>query len=144
MSIKVEHYENGRIKSLAILDGDGNLHNPDGPAYQHWYANGQENCREYWLHGKRRNPDGPTIQRWYENGQESCRSYWAHGKQHNPDGPAYQYWYANGQESCRAYYLHGRELTEKEFNEQKDTVLVTCNGKEVRISRKSAEAMNLI
>ena len=116
MSIKVEHYENGQIKSLVILDGDGKLHNPDGPAYQHWY----------------------------ENGQEERRVYYLHGKLHKPDGPAYQSWHENGQERYKLYYLHDKQLTEAEFNEQKDTVLVTCNGKEVRISRKSAEAMNLI
>ena len=66
------------------------------------------------------------------------------GNLHNPGGPAYQEWYEDGQEECRAYYLNGKQLTEEEFNEQKDTVLVTCNGKEVRISRKSAEAMNLV
>ena len=88
MSIKVKHYDNGQIKRLEIMDGNGNMHNPYGPAYQSWYETGQERCK--------------------------------------------------------LYYLHGELFTEKEFNEQRNTVLVTCNGKEVRISRQSAEAMNLI
>ena len=146
MSIKVEHYKNGQIKRLVILDKNGNRHNPDGPTVQAWYADGQEEYREYYLNGTLHNPDGPAVQRWYEDGQEECRSYWAHGNLHNPDGPASQAWYEDGQEEYRDYYLRGKEITEAEFNRKrkKGTVLVTCNGKEVRISKQSAEAMNLI
>ena len=116
MRIEVEHFDNGQIKWLEIRDEDGKLHNPDGPAIQYWYDNGQEIRRVYWLHGER----------------------------HNPDGPAYQSWYGDGTQEYVAYWLNGKQLTEAEFNKQKDTVLVTCNGKEVRISRKSAESMNLV
>jgi len=146
MNIKVEHHKNGQIKRLEIRDENDKLHNPDGPAIQEWYENGQEEYRAYWLHGKLHNPCGPAIQCWYENGQEECRSYWRHDDPHNPYGPASQAWYEDGQEEYRYYYLRGKEITEAEFNRKrkKGTVLVTCNGKEVRISKQSAEAMNLI
>ena len=116
MSIKVKHYDNGQIKWLEIRDENGSLHNPDGPARQEWYANGQEERRAYYLNNVLHNPDGAAFRRWRLDGGELYRAYW----------------------------LNGERFTEAEFNEQKDTVLVTCNGKEVHISRKSAEAMNLI
>ena len=42
MSTKIEHYENGNIKSIEVKNKKGQFHNENGPAYQCWYENGQE------------------------------------------------------------------------------------------------------
>ena len=171
MLTTIEHHENGQIKSIEIIDETGVPHNPNGPAYQRWYATGQEEYREYWLngehhnpkgpayrrwytngqeeyrvywvHGKLHNPNGPAVQRWLENGQEECQEYWLNGKCHNPNGPAIQTWYENGQEKCREYWLNGVKITKEEFERYHNTVEVICNGKSVRISKESAKALDL-
>ena len=163
MSVKVEHYENGQIQSIKSINEEGQYHNPNGPAIQRWFENGQEECREYWIDGKYHDPHGPTYQEWYkngqekcreyrvegrlhnsegpalqiwhENGQEKCREYWFNGERHNPNGPARQEWYDNGREMYREYRLKGVRLTKKEFNQYHNTIEVTCNGKSVRINK---------
>ena len=77
----VTHYPNGQLKRIEVSNESGQLHNPNGPAYQAWYANGQERWREHWIDGQRHNPNGPTYQTWYENGQEGWREYWLEGKE---------------------------------------------------------------
>ena len=144
MSVKVIHYESGQIKSITIRNEKGQLHNLNGPAYQDWYKNGQEQYRECLVKGRRHNPEGPAVQRWYETGQEAYRAYQVNKKYHNPEGPALQEWCRNGQEICRDYWIDGKELTEEEFNQYRNTIEVTCNGKLVRISKESAKALNLI
>ena len=97
----VELYLNGNIRSIEIRNKDGKRHNPDGIAFQGWHKNGQEEYREYYIHGKL----------------------------HNPDGFASQWWNENGQKSYRAYWIDGKALIESEFNERKNTTEVLCDGK---------------
>ena len=36
MSTKIEHYENGNIKSISVKNKKGQFHNENGPAVQGW------------------------------------------------------------------------------------------------------------
>jgi len=54
---KVTHYANGNIKSIEIRNTAGELHNPNGPAYQEWHENGQERYRRYCVDGKQLTED---------------------------------------------------------------------------------------
>ena len=62
---------------------------------------------------------------------------------HNTEGPAVIEWDKNGVEEYRCYFLKNIEYTEEEFYKLKDTVEVSVDGKTVRISRQSAENLNL-
>ena len=141
---EVEHYPNGNIKRIKIKNEKGELHNENGPAYQKWYLNGQEEYRSYWINGQYHNENGPAFQAWHPNGQEDYREYYLNGKYHNDNGPARQEWIENGQECFREYWINGEELTEEEFHELKDTIEVKTNKKTVRISRQSAKELGVI
>ena len=143
MSTKIEHYENGNIKSIEVRNEEHGYHNENGPAYQSWFDNGQEEYRSYYINNQAHNENVPAYQGWYENGQEKGRSYYINDQFHNENGPAEQYWYENGQEKGRSYYINGQYMTEEDFlGNQK--VKVICEGKTVEISRESAKALNLI
>ena len=116
MSIEVQHYRNGNIKSIEIKNEEGYLHNTEGPSFQEWH----------------------------ENGQEECRAYWVNDCLHNDEGPAFQLWHGNGQEYYREYHLNGERLTKEEWEKKVNSVEIECEGKTVTISRESAKALNLI
>ena len=90
MCIKIEHYENGNIKSIEVKNKKGQFHNENGTAVQGWYENGQEKYRCYYINDQFHNENGPAVQHWYENGQEKYRGYCINGQLHNENGPAYQ------------------------------------------------------
>ena len=115
MSIKIKHYKNGNIERIEVRNEEHGYHNENGPAYQSWF----------------------------DNGQEEYRSYYINNQAHNENVPAYQGWCENGQEKGRSYYINGQYMTEEDFlGNQK--VKVICEGKTVEISRESAKALNLI
>ena len=116
MSLEVQHYRNGNIRSVMIMNEKGELHNTEGPA----------------------------IQGWHENGQEEYRAYYVNDCIHNAEGPAAQNWHENGQEYYRAYHINDKELTKEEWEKEINSVPIEWEGKTVNISRESAKALNLI
>ena len=116
MNVTVEHYGNGNIERIECRNEDGCLHNSNGPAYQGWWKNGREMWRDYFINGKLHREDGPARREWFENGKERIREYW----------------------------IDGEELTEREFNNRKNTIEIMAEGKVTRISRESAKALNLL
>ena len=144
MSVKVKHYENDNIKSIAIKNEKGEFHNTEGPAVHIWYEDGQEVYRAYYVKGKTHNTEGPAFQYWYENGQEWTRGYYVNDILHNMEGPAVQEWHENGRIRYSEYRLNGKELTKKGWEKKVNSVTVECEGKTVTISRESAKALNLI
>ena len=97
-----------------------------------YYENGQLECEEYYIEGKRHNPNGPAYIAWCENGQLKCESYYIEDKLHNPNGPAYRSWWAAGQLRYEKYWIDGKLLTKEQF-ENRNT---TCNNKIVEIDGK--------
>jgi len=67
------------------------------------------------LTAKKHNPNGPAYQSWYENGQMKYETYWVDGKRHNPNGPAYQSWYNNSEIDCKEYYIDSKQISEELF-----------------------------
>ena len=144
-SIEVKHWSNGNIKSLRIYDDEDLLHNTEGPAAQGWYINGRRYKRKFCINGYHHNTEGPAAQYWYNDGQESRREFYINGYFNNTEGPAVIEWDKNGVEEYRRYFINAVEYTEEEFYRLKDTVEVSVEGgKTVRISRQSAESLNLI
>ena len=105
--IEVRHWPNGNIRRLLVKNEAGVPHNTNGPAYQAWHENGQEDDRRYIVDGKFHRLDGPSEQEWYENGQEKLRRYRVDDKRHRLDGPADQMWHANGEKLYVGYYVDG-------------------------------------
>ena len=116
MNVTIEHYSDGHIMRISCENDEGELHNPNGPAFQQWDNNGQERRRVYKINGKI----------------------------HREDGPAMQWWDDKGRETIREYRIDGEELTEREFNNRKNTIEIMAEGKVTRISRESAKALNLL
>jgi len=116
-NIEVGHWSNGNLRYLKIYHDIGVPHNTEGPATQLWYKNGQEARRAFYINGRLYNTEGPALIEWDESGEEVYRRY----------------------------LINDVEYTEEEFYEYKNTVEVSVEGgKTVRISRQSAESLNLI
>ena len=81
------------------------MHREDGPAVE--YSNGD---REWWFNGKRHRNNGPAIE--WVNG---TRSWYLNGELHREGAPAIES--VNG---TREWWLNGRNLSEEEFNKQKN------------------------
>ena len=95
-NLKVEFYENGRIKKLDQLNNDGEL---DG-LWIGWYENGQKEFESTWKEGHQHG----LCTQWYENGQKDSE----HSiKNYEYDGLRTQ-WYENGQKSGEWNYKNGK------------------------------------
>ena len=129
-------YENGQL-AYEQYRLNGNLHNPNGPAFRSWYDNGQLKSEEYHINGNLHNPNGPAIRYWYKDGQLQYESYRLNGKIHNPNGPAYREWYENGQLASEEYWLNGEKLTKEQFEKRKNSC--DCEGKVIEIEGKKYE-----
>ena len=76
--VKRQRYDDGRLyEEKYYLNGE--LHNPNGPAYRSWHANGRLWSEEYYLNGNPHNPNGPAYRSWYENGRLSYELYYLDG-----------------------------------------------------------------
>jgi hypothetical protein len=101
------------------------LHRVDGPAVE------CDSGSKYWyLNGKLHRVDGPAVE--YANGH---REWYLNGKLHRVDGPAVEY-----DDGNRSWYLNGKHLTEKEFNQQKDS----CDGTVIEVRGKKYKLMEVV
>jgi len=41
-----------------------------------YYDNGQLACEQYWINGELHNPNAPAYKYWYDNGQLKSETYW--------------------------------------------------------------------
>lgn len=98
----------------------GQLHREDGPAVE--YPNG---TKSWYIGGKPHREDGPAIE--YPDGR---KRWYVRGELHREDGPAVEF--GSGD---KRWYIRGEKLTEKEFNQRRNT----CNGKIVEIEGKQYE-----
>lgn len=79
-----------------------------------------DNGDKYWfLRDKLHREDGPAVE--HTNG---CKEWFLRGKRHREDGPAIEF--TNGN---KAWFLNGKQLTEKEFNDHKQS----CDGRVISI-----------
>ena len=93
---------------------NGKLHREDGPAVE--FSDGD---KIWYINDKLHREDGPAIDE--SNGY---KAWYINGRLHREDGPAVEY--SNG---YKEWYLNGKKLTEKEFNDRKQS----CDGRVVEI-----------
>ena len=93
-NLKVEFYENGRLKSICPSDKRNGL-------IIGWYENGQKGEVKNYKDGKLNG----LCTEWYENGQKKVEGTWKDGKE---DG-LNTFWYENGQKKEERTYKDGEK-----------------------------------
>ena len=81
-----------------------------------YYPNGQIESRIYHnAQGQFHNPNGPAIESWYEDGQIYYQVFYLNDELHNHANPAVYFWREDGHLFYQKFYLNGEELTEQDW-----------------------------
>ena len=67
------------------------------------------------------NPNGPAIEFWWPNGQKRFESFFINGIRHNSLGPARIQWSENGDVEFHQFFIDDQMLTEEEFLSRQQT-----------------------
>ena len=79
---------------------------PDGKLWK------REHFNEQGLH---HNPNGPALENWWPNGQKKVELFCLIGRIHNRLGPAETLWNENGDLDFQQFFIDDELVTEEEF-----------------------------